>query len=409
MTAKERYKNMKTEKLFPECKDNLWGGTKLIEKYGKQTNKRPCAESWEISFHENGLTRLADGRTLQEAAGKEEIGANAAAFERFPMLVKFIDAAQELSVQVHPTDEYALRDYNSYGKTEMWYVAEADEGAGIYLGFNRNVTAKECERAITDKTLSSLLRFYPVKKGEHYFVPAGTVHAICAGCLIFEIQQNSDLTYRLYDYGRKDKNGKERELHVKKALETAYLNAKEKIAFRAAVEEGERIGVSRFFTLTHAKIQGEKTFRTDPASFRAITCVSGAGEVDGNTMRCGDTYFVPATRGEFIVRGEAEVLVSEVRKYRVVYRLGNGIKDTEREEIALYDDLNNLIIVLDFHVEKSGRETAFLAALNALLSKTGMTCNDIDAIFAEKKLYEKIGADFFAAVHKATNIGIKTF
>ena len=212
---------MEIEKLYPECKDNLWGGMKLVEKYGKQTEKRPCAESWEISYHPNGKTRLANGKTLEETASAAELGANATAFDRFPMLVKFIDAAQDLSVQVHPTDEYALRDYNSYGKTEMWYIAEAEEGAGIYLGFRESVTKEECEKAIQENTLSDKLRFYPVKKGEHYFVPAGTVHAICAGCLVYEIQQNCDLTYRIYDYGRRDKNGNLRELHIKKALETA--------------------------------------------------------------------------------------------------------------------------------------------------------------------------------------------
>ena len=396
---------MKTEKLYPECKDNLWGGAKLIEKYGKQTEKRPCAESWEISFHQNGLTRLADGRTLKEAADKQDIGANASAFERFPMLVKFIDAAQDLSVQVHPTDYYALRDYNSYGKTEMWYVVEAEEGAGIYLGFNRNVTAEECERAIRDNTLTSLLCFYPVKKGEHYFVPAGTVHAICAGCLVFEIQQNCDLTYRLYDYGRKDKNGKERELHVEKALETACLQKKEKTAFRAAVNEGDRIGVSRYFTLTYAKIHGEKLFCTDPASFRAITCVSGEGSIDGNAMRRGDTFFVPATRGEFSVNGEAEVLVSEVRKYRIIYRIN---AENGRGEIALYDDLNNRLARLETENDRGGREAAFLAALNVLLTQTGMTYYDISEISADKTTYNICGGEFFSAVQKATNIKSST-
>ena len=398
---------MKTEKLYPECKDNLWGGTKLIEKYGKQTEKRPCAESWEISFHDNGLTRLADGRTLKEAAEKEDLGTNAAQFDRFPLLVKFIDAAQDLSVQVHPTDYYALRDYQSYGKTEMWYVAEADEGAGIYLGFNRNVTAEECERAIREKTLSDLLRFYPVKKGEHYFVPAGTVHAICAGCVMFEIQQNCDLTYRLYDYGRKDKNGRERELHVKKALETACLQAKDKISFRAAVNGDDRIGVSRYFTLTHAKICGEKVFSTDPASFRAVTCVSGEGSVDGVAMRCGDTFFVPATRGEFTVRGEAEVLISEVRRYRVTYRLTPTDGATERGEIALCDDLGNVLDISDFYADESALETAFLSALDALLARTGMTYYDITLLCVDAATYEKTGADFFAAIYKTTGIEAK--
>ena len=133
------------------------------------------------------------------------------------MLIKFIDAEQNLSVQVHPSDEYALQHENSFGKTEMWYIVEAEEGAGIYLGFNRTVTKEEYEAAIKENRLTELLNFYEVKAGDCYFIPSGTIHAIGKGCLICEIQQNSNLTYRVYDYGRKDKNGKERELHIDKA------------------------------------------------------------------------------------------------------------------------------------------------------------------------------------------------
>lgn len=369
---------MKIEKLIPECKDNLWGGTKLVEKYGKQTDKRPCAESWEISFHPNGKTRLENGKTLEEAATSAELGSNVTAFERFPMLVKFIDAAQDLSVQVHPTDEFALRDYHSYGKTEMWYIAEAEDGAGIYLGFNKDVTKAECEKAIAGNMLAEKLRFYPVKKGEHYFVPAGTVHAICAGCLVYEIQQNCDLTYRIYDYGRRDKNGNLRELHIEKALETAGLQAKEKIAFSANCPEGERIGVSRYFTLTRLKLSGEKRLKTDAASFRAVTCVSGEGVIDGRKMGRGDTFFVPAIYGEFTVSGAAEILIAEVRKYHAeISRAEHGCA------LALADDLGDTLWRGEF---ACGVNAAHLFCdvkgilrneFEKMFAKTGITARDI--------------------------------
>ena len=214
---------MKIVKLYPECKGNIWGGVKLKEKYGKQTDKSPVAESWELSFHKDGPTRLADGRTLQEVVAKEELGKNCEGFPFFPMLVKLIDAKQDLSVQVHPSDKYALENENSFGKTEMWYVVEAEAGAGIYLGFKKDTAREEYEAAIKNNTLTELLNFFEVKAGDCYFIPSGTIHAIGTGCLICEIQQNSNLTYRVYDYGRKDKDGKERELHVDKALKVTNL------------------------------------------------------------------------------------------------------------------------------------------------------------------------------------------
>ena len=215
---------MRIEKLFPACKDYLWGGNKLKENYGKQTDLTPCAESWELSFHKDGQTLLVDGTKLSDKVTAIELGENVTEFSFFPVLIKFIDAAQNLSVQVHPSDEYALKHEDSLGKTEMWYIVEAEEGAGLYLGFNQNVTKEEYEKAIQENRLTDYLNFYKVQAGESYFIPSGTIHAIAKGCLICEIQQNSNVTYRVYDYGRKDKNGKERELHVDKALKVTNLS-----------------------------------------------------------------------------------------------------------------------------------------------------------------------------------------
>ena len=157
---------MKIEKLYPACKDYLWGGNKLKEKYHKITDKTPCAESWELSFHKDGLTRLANGKTLAESVTEKDLGENAKAFPFFPVLNKFIDAKQDLSVQVHPSDSYALEHEDSFGKTEMWYIVEAEKGAGIYLGFKRAVTKEEYEQAIADHTLTDLLNFFEVKAGD---------------------------------------------------------------------------------------------------------------------------------------------------------------------------------------------------------------------------------------------------
>ena len=167
-------------------------GNKLINDYGKKTDLSPLAETWELSFHKDGMTTLENGVALSEVASKEDLGVNCEGFDFFPVLVKFIDAQDKLSVQVHPSDEYALANENSLGKTEMWYIVDADEGAGIYLGFKEDITKEQFVKAIEEKTLTDYLKFIPVKKGESYFIPSGTIHAICAGCLICEIQQNSN-------------------------------------------------------------------------------------------------------------------------------------------------------------------------------------------------------------------------
>lgn len=297
---------MKIEKLYPECKDYLWGGEKLKTKYGKKTDKTPCAESWELSFHKDGLTRLFSDKTLAESVGEKELGEKAKKFPFFPVLIKFIDAEQNLSVQVHPSDEYALQHENSFGKTEMWYIVEAEEGAGIYLGFNRTVTKEEYERAIKENRLTELLNFYEVKAGDCYFIPSGTIHAIGKGCLICEIQQNSNLTYRVYDYGRKDKNGKERELHIDKALRVTNLEKFTPIAF------SDCLGKSEYFTVQKFAVDGELALRTDESSFACVTCVSGSGYIGGLEMRRGDSFFVPADFGEYLVTGNCQIILTKI-------------------------------------------------------------------------------------------------
>ncbi len=370
---------MEIVKLYPECKDNVWGGTKLKEKYGKQTDKTPCAESWELSFHKDGQTRLENGETLASVVDDNDLGANALDFPFFPTLIKFIDAKADLSVQVHPSDNYALQHENSFGKTEMWYIVEADEGAGIYLGFNRDVTKAEYEAAIAENRLGELLNFYKVKAGECYFIPSGTIHAIAEGCLICEIQQNSNLTYRVYDYGRKGADGKPRELHVEKALKVTDLKKFENKPLRVNLGAGERIGVSKYFTVTKIAVNGETAQCTDGKTFHAFTCVSGAGSVADKQMRAGDSFFVPADFGKYVLKGNMEVVMTEIRKYYIGIDLGGTfIKG------GIVDDQGNVLVSDKVPTESefgAGRVAANIAGLCQKLLKTAnMTAGDVEGI-----------------------------
>ena len=319
---------MKIQKLIPECKDYVWGGNKLKEAYGKISEKTLVAESWELSFHKDGLTKTENGLALTTQLTKEELGSNLSGFEFFPVLNKFIDAKQNLSVQVHPSDAYALKNENSFGKTEMWYIVEAEEGAGIYLGFNRDVTSEEYKRAIEQNKLTELLNFYKVKAGECYFIPAGTVHAIGAGCLIYEIQQNSNLTYRVYDYGRG------RELHIEKALTVSNLNKHENITLK-----GEALGVSKYFTVTKLLCAQKRDLQTDGKTFHCVTVVKGEGEVEGLLVKKGDSLFVPANYGKYTLTGDMEVIMTQIRKYYLGIDLGGTfIKG------GIVDDAGNIIL-----------------------------------------------------------------
>ena len=361
---------MKIRKLYPECKDYIWGGEKLKTKYGKQTDKTPCAESWELSFHKDGLTRLVDGKTLAETITEKDLGENVKDFPFFPVLIKFIDAKENLSVQVHPSDEYALKHENSFGKTEMWYIVEAEKGAGIYLGFNRDVTKEEYEAAIREKRLTELLNFYEAKTGECYFIPSGTIHAIGKGCLICEIQQNSNLTYRVYDYGRKDKNGNERELHIEKALQVTKLTKHKNTPLT-----GDMLGVSKYFTVKKLCVKNE-VLRADTKTFQCLTCVKGQGEIDGQTMQTGDSFFVPANFGEYTLKGDMEIIMTEIRKYYIGIDLGGTfIKG------GIVNDLGNILISDKVPTEsEKGADRVALNIANlckTLLKQVNMTASDI--------------------------------
>ena len=370
---------MQIQKLYPECKTAIWGGTRLIEKFHKQTDIEKVSESWELSFHPDGPTKLENGAFLKDVASANDLGENCKDFPFFPVLVKLIDAKDDLSVQVHPSDSYALKHENSFGKTETWYIVDADEGAGIYLGFKRNVSKEEYETAIKNNTLTELLNFFEVKAGECYFIPSGTIHAIGKGCLICEIQQNSNLTYRVYDFGRVDKNGNPRELHVEKALKVTNLKKFDHTPLKLSTENGDIIAINRYFTVRALTLDGEKTFAPDRRSFRAFTCVKGQGEIDGKKMQTGDTYFIPANGKEFLMKGEAEIIMTEIRKYYVGIDLGGTfIKG------GIVDDLGNILVSdkTPTQSEKGGEQVAknIAALASSLLEKAHLTKEDVVGI-----------------------------
>ena len=327
-------------KLTPAYKSIIWGGNKLKTEYGKATDLSPLAETWELSFHKDGKTLLPDGRALCNVVTEAELGENCKGFDFFPVLVKFIDAQDKLSVQVHPADEYALKHENSLGKTEMWYIVDADEGAGIYLGFKEDITKEQFVKAIEEKTLTDYLKFIPVKKGESYFIPSGTIHAICAGCLICEIQQNSNITYRVYDYGRRDKNGNERELHVAKAIDVTNLNALEPKELNVEVTDGVLKGINKFFTATYIDIDGEKGFAEDKNSFRCFTCLEGEGTIGDMPIKKGESVFVPATSNDFVMKGNFTAIMTTIRKY---YLRNGKIENDLGEIIAEGNDEKELL------------------------------------------------------------------
>ena len=365
---------MKTEKLYPEYKNYIWGGERLVTSLGKRTAIRPVAESWELSFHKDGLTRLANGETLKDAAKREDLGENAADMDIFPVLIKFIDAARDLSVQVHPSDSYALKNESSLGKTEMWYIVEADEGAGIYLGLKETVSPEQLASAIEEERLTELLNFIPVKSGECYFIPAGTVHAICRGCLIAEIQQNSNITYRVYDWGRRDKDGNPRPLHIENARAVADLNKFSQRKF----PEGY-LGISRYFTVRELSLSGELEHPTDKGSFVCLTAVSGEGSVDGVPFSAGDSIFVPAGEGAIKIIGKGKLLMTSIRKYYVGIDLGGTfIKG------GIVDDLGNIITEAKVPTGAEGGSDAVAENIASLVSElirsSGLESSDLEGI-----------------------------
>lgn len=302
-------------KLFPAYKDYLWGGTKLRDVFHKPCDFDIIAESWELSAHPDGTSVIASGQNKDilfteylERIGLSALGTKYDANKGFPLLIKFIDAKQNLSVQVHPDDAYALQHENGYGKTEMWYVIDTEPGAGLYVGFNRDVSREEVSQRIKDNTIMEVLNFHLTKPGDVFFIPAGTVHAIGAGNLICEIQQSSNSTYRLYDYDRRDKFGNPRELHLEKALDVLNYRKYEPISFDGKVS-------CKYFNVSFEDVEGQRQIPLSNDSFYSITCIKGAGTIVlGSTMpiNSGETVFIPATDAIMNVEGNVSLVITKM-------------------------------------------------------------------------------------------------
>lgn len=318
---------MKIEKLTPAFKDYLWGGTKLRDVYHKPCDLEKAAESWELSTHPAGQSRLAggewDGMELGAyfAANPQVLGEHCQAFGSFPVLIKFIDALQPLSIQVHPSDGYALEVEHEYGKTEMWYVMDCEPGAFLYFGVNRQLDREELRRRIADNTVEEVLNRVEVHPGDVFFIESGTIHAIGAGILICEIQQNSNCTYRVYDYGRVGADGQPRELHVEKALAVSRLtpsDTADRQGAPRAVPGGEitRLASCKYFTTDRVKAESTLTLEAGPESFLSLIVMEGSGRVKGpeNTVdfQPGDSLFVPAASGRIEVSGPCTLAVTQV-------------------------------------------------------------------------------------------------
>ena len=306
-------------RLSPAFKDYIWGGSIIKEKFGISDMDK-VAEAWVLSTHKDGQSVVVNGvlmgKSLSEAVealGEKALGEKAAAFEMFPQMLKIIDAEQSLSIQVHPSDEYALENEGQYGKTEMWYILDAKEGAGIYYGVKNECTKEQLRKAIDENKIEDVLRFVPCKKGESYFIPSGTIHAIGAGLLIAEIQQNSNVTYRVYDFGRVGADGKPRELHTEKALLVSNLTPMKDQAEKSAeiIKDGTKtlLSTCEYFEAVKLDINGEYTVKPNN-SFVCVFILNGEGEIDGQKFKKFDTFFIPADYGETLLRGNFEAMIT---------------------------------------------------------------------------------------------------
>ena len=315
---------MKILKLSPYVADNIWGGTKLRECFDIQSDKERLAEAWVLSCHPKGESMITggdfDGRTLSsvlENEGRSYLGTDCGRFDFFPVLIKLIDAKDDLSIQVHPDDGYALAHENQFGKTECWYILDADPGAEIIFGLSKLLTREQLEEIIEKDEISEYVNRVKVRPGQLFFIPSGTVHAICRGVLLAEVQQNSDITYRISDYGRLQ-NGKPRELHKKQAAEVIDLSPISTDGRPQGVPV-EKDGYTEtllvecpLFTTSVLDVEEEAELEVDGRSFVSLVAL------DGNAVICsGDSYitfykgesvFVPASFGKLKIMGSVKVL-----------------------------------------------------------------------------------------------------
>lgn len=314
-------------KLKPVFKEIVWGGNRLRDDYGFVTDLNNIAEAWMLCARNDGDNIIVngenDGALFSEFIknNKQLLGKKGESYEEFPLLIKFIDAKADLSVQVHPDDDYAKLHENSYGKTEAWYILDCDEGAELIYGFNKELSAEEFRKSIEDNTFLDHVNKVKVKKGDVFFISAGTLHAIGSGIFLAEVQQNCNTTYRVYDYNRKV-NGVPRELHVKKALDVTntFPPVRNGDPDGAPVVKGNAVEQAlcscEFFKMSTLNVRGNYNFEVNDDSFVSLLILSGAGNLicgaSDIELQPGDSIFVPAGCGEVTISGDVEVLVSSL-------------------------------------------------------------------------------------------------
>lgn len=306
----------------PILKERIWGGTKLKTEFNKNITSDITGESWELSTVKGDVSVISngkyEGKSLNELISEfpaEVLGSkiHEKFGTEFPLLFKFIDAREDLSIQVHPNDELAKERHNSFGKTEMWYVMQADEGARIVEGFKENSSKEEYVENLENKSLLSILKEVPVKAGDVFFLETGTIHAIGAGIVIAEIQQTSDITYRVYDWDRVDAEGKSRELHIDLALDAINYNTTdaEKIYSKEENKSNPVVNCPYFIT-NYFPVNGAVSVEKSGDSFTVYMCMEGNFdlELNGNkwSYKKGDTILVPAAMKNFNLNGNAILL-----------------------------------------------------------------------------------------------------
>ena len=302
--------------LEPVFKDYIWGGYRLTEELGKKSPYEKTAESWEISCNKNGICKIKNGelkdKELSEVYANTELkekifGTNCNKYNEFPILIKFIDAMNNLSIQVHPDDNYARKQGYPYGKNEMWYVMDAKEDSSLIAGMNKNVSKEELKEIVENNKIKDYLNIVPVKSGDSVYIPAGTLHAIMSGLLICEIQQNSDITYRVYDWDRVGKDGKPRELHKADAIETINSSYIPKILHNTN-ESIQNLAENELFKVEKIICNNNYKNTTKLETFEAFCVVNGVGTINGIEIKKGDSFIIPASFGDYAFDGKLELL-----------------------------------------------------------------------------------------------------
>lgn len=308
--------------FYPILKERIWGGTKLKNYLNKPISSEITGESWELSTVPNDVSVINNGifkgknlnevidQFPEEVLGKEVYNRFG---KQFPLLFKYLDAREDLSIQLHPNDELAKARHNSFGKTEMWYVMQADENARLIVGFKENSSKEAYLEKLESNTILSLLNEVPVKKGDVFFLETGTIHAIGAGIVIAEIQQTSDITYRIYDWDRVDANGKGRELHTELALDAInYQTTAAKKEYTAIENKSISVVDCSYFKTNIISLNDEVLIDKNDNSFMVLMCTEGNFELiiadQKYSYQTGDTVLIPAVLTSFMLKGTATIL-----------------------------------------------------------------------------------------------------